>query len=341
MEANRKTIFISYSWDNTEHQEWVLQLAKDLMAKFGIIVILDQFELSAGKDLTYFMESAIEKADKVLVILTPNYKTKAENRKSGVGYETSMITQELFESPISKVKFMPILRIGKQAESAPKFLKSKVYHSMTDDKNYLKSIFELSRLIYDKPLIEKPELGAIPDLKTEKFDPILDIAKSVIDEEKLNYELNTILHSHEGVSLFNKETQEMSTKVVAKAEYYKTNSAIPFNSETNNRDTCIVRSSGFSVVYNWGTVYNNTTKEAQLSVRFIKGNVQINGGFLFSSREKPRTLKETVYNFDLDYYKNIIWKSKSQKDTTDEIIQNSFLFLIEKIKEEKSKNFRQ
>ena len=116
MEQNRKTVFISYSWDNTEHQEWVLQLAKDLMTKFGIDVILDQFELSAGKDLTYFMESAIEKADKVLVILTPKYKVKAENRESGVGYETSMITQELFESPISKVKFIPVLRVGKQAE---------------------------------------------------------------------------------------------------------------------------------------------------------------------------------------------------------------------------------
>ncbi|MDP1069474.1 toll/interleukin-1 receptor domain-containing protein, partial [Klebsiella pneumoniae] len=78
----------------------------------GIDVILDQFELSAGKDLTHFMESSLEKADKVLVILNPNYKQKAENRKSGVGYETSMISQEIFESPISKVKFIPILRIG-------------------------------------------------------------------------------------------------------------------------------------------------------------------------------------------------------------------------------------
>ena len=133
----------------------------------------------------------------------------------------------------------------------------------------------------------------------------------------------------------------MSTKIVAKADYYKLNSAIPFNSETNNRDTCIIRASGFSVVFNWGTVYNNTTKDAQLCVRYIKGNVQINGGFLFPSREKPITLKENFYNFDLNYDKNIIWKSKNEKDTTEEIIQSSFLFIIEKIKEEKSKTFRQ
>ncbi|WP_051929381.1 toll/interleukin-1 receptor domain-containing protein [Flavobacterium sp. 83] len=125
MTENRRKVFISYSWDNSEHQEWVLSLAKDLMNKFGIQVILDQFELSAGKDLTYFMESSIENADKVLIILTPNYKIKAEDRKSGVGYETSMITQEIFESSITKIKFIPILRVGDSKSSSPKFLKSK------------------------------------------------------------------------------------------------------------------------------------------------------------------------------------------------------------------------
>ena len=73
---------------------------------------------------------------------------------------------------------------------------------MVNDEKYLKSIFELSRFIYEKSLIEKPELGSIPNLNTEKFDPIIDIAKSVIDEEKLNRELNTILQSREGVSLW-------------------------------------------------------------------------------------------------------------------------------------------
>ena len=198
MIEKRITVFISYSWDGLEHQQWVLELAKDLMERFGIDVILDQFELSAGGDLNYFMESSIEKADKVLVILTPNYKTKAEKRSSGVGYESSMISQEIFESPITKVKFIPVLRQGTMNTSSPKFLKSKLYSSFVDDSSYLKELYKLAMIIYGKPTIEKPELGDVPDFKSGNLDPIIDMAKSLTDEESLNNEINSILESSEG-----------------------------------------------------------------------------------------------------------------------------------------------
>ena len=129
-EVKRQKVFISYSWDSENHQKWTLELAKNLISVYGIDVILDQFELSAGKDLTFFMENSIEVADKVLLILTPNYKTKAENRSKGVGYETSMITAELLSSDILNVKFIPILRESTPDQSTPKFLKSKLFHDL-------------------------------------------------------------------------------------------------------------------------------------------------------------------------------------------------------------------
>ena len=108
--ANRITVFISYSWDSPEHQEWVLKLATDLIKIYGINVLLDQFELSAGRELTMFMESSVEKADKVLVIMTPKYQQKADKREGGVGYEYSMISQGLFATQTDNNKFIPILR---------------------------------------------------------------------------------------------------------------------------------------------------------------------------------------------------------------------------------------
>ena len=83
------TVFISYSHDNAEHTEWILSLSKDLLEN-GVDVILDQYELSAGKEMTFFMERAVL-ADKILIILTPEYNSKATNRKGGVGFELSLI----------------------------------------------------------------------------------------------------------------------------------------------------------------------------------------------------------------------------------------------------------
>ncbi len=87
-----KTVFISYSWDSPEHSEWVLNFANDLV-KGGVDVMLDQYDLSAGKELTHFMEKSVG-ADKIIMIMTPNYKLKADKREGGVGFEYSLITQE-------------------------------------------------------------------------------------------------------------------------------------------------------------------------------------------------------------------------------------------------------
>ncbi|WP_055437686.1 toll/interleukin-1 receptor domain-containing protein [Lacinutrix algicola] len=341
MSNKRKIVFISYSWDSQEHQEWVLNFAKNLMEKFGIEVILDQFELSAGKDLTHFMESSIIKADKVLIILTPNYKIKAEERKSGVGYETSMITQEIFESPISKVKFIPVLREGNSNTSSPKFLKSKLYHEMSDDSLYLNKVYELSKIIYDKPIIEKPELGEIPDFSKKEYDPIIDIANSITSEEKLNNEINFILESTEGVELFRKETQRLNQLLKEKTELYKNNTQIQFTYESNNRDSTIIHANGYSVSFYWRNAYSNSTRDSVFTIRNWKGYIRIDNSGVFYPGQEPKTVRETKYNFDLEYNKSIVWKQNNKNIlTTEEIVQTAFVYLIEEIKKEKEKQFR-
>lgn len=341
MSYKRKNVFISYSWDSPKHQEWILRLAKDLMSKYGLNVILDQFELSAGNDLTYFMESSMEKADKVLVILTPSYKIKAEERKSGVGYETSMITQEIFESPISKVKFIPVLRNGTLSTSTPKFLKSKLYHSMIDDDLYLNKLFELSRIIYEKPLIEKPELGEIPDFTKRELDPIVEIANSVLSEEKINKEIDSILDSTDGVQMYREETYELNTRIKEKSNLYKEHTKIPFTYESDNRESAIIHALGYSVSFYWRVAYSNSARDFTLIVRYWKGFLRLNSydAFYFPG-EEPKRIKELKYSFDLSYDKEIQWKLNSGSFFTDEIIQSAFLFIINEIKKEKSKKFR-
>lgn len=117
--------FISYSWDSTEHREWVRAFASDLR-KNGVDVILDQWHLHHGDDKTLFMETSVTESEFVLVVCTPQYAEKANKRVGGAGYEAMIITGQLADRTDLK-KFIPVLRSGEWGSSAvPAWLKTKV-----------------------------------------------------------------------------------------------------------------------------------------------------------------------------------------------------------------------
>ena len=153
-------VFISYSWDDKEHEEWVLKLAKELRSNNGIDVILDKWDMKLGKPLTHFMAHAVTDSDRVICVMTPNYKKKTENLDGGVGVEYSIITAEI-QKDIQTEKFIPLFRSG---EDVPTFLAGRDYIDMRDDSKYDEAIEELVRDIFNKPKYKKPELGAIPKL---------------------------------------------------------------------------------------------------------------------------------------------------------------------------------
>ena len=155
------SVFISYSWDSEEHKKWVLDLTKRLFDK-RVHVILDQFELRAGTNMIHFMETAIKQADKVLIVFTPNYKSKADKRQGGVGYEYSILNAELYHQITTNEKFIPILKSGEITDSIPSFMQQFIAVNMTDQGMYEEKVKELVYAIYEKPLIEKPQLGENP-----------------------------------------------------------------------------------------------------------------------------------------------------------------------------------
>lgn len=156
----RPLVFISYSWDDKEHEDWVLKLAKDLRCNNGIDIILDKWDMKLGKPLTHFMSHAVTDSDRVICVMTPNYKKKTENLVGGVGVEYSIITAEI-QKDIKTEKFIPLFRKG---EEIPTFLAGRDYIDMRDDNKYGEAIEDLVRDIFNKPKYKKPELGAIPKL---------------------------------------------------------------------------------------------------------------------------------------------------------------------------------
>ena len=128
------TAFISYSWDSEEHQSWVKDLATRLR-KDGIEVVLDRWDNVPGNQLTVFMERAISDNDFVLVICTPGYKQRSDERRGGVGYEGDIITSEMLYQG-NHGKFIPILRSGiwgdgDPADAAPTSLRAKLYINLS------------------------------------------------------------------------------------------------------------------------------------------------------------------------------------------------------------------
>lgn len=138
-------VFISYSWDDEEHKKWVLNLANRLYYD-NVDVLLDRYDLLAGKDFIHYMEKSVKVANKVLLILTPNYKVKAEKRIGGVGYEVSIVTANIFKEQDTD-KFIPIIR-GNNEECVPSFLASRLYIDMNDDKVFEEKYTELKDAIF-------------------------------------------------------------------------------------------------------------------------------------------------------------------------------------------------
>jgi len=158
-------VFISYSWDSEKHKEWVKNLV-DALFKDGIDVILDQYELKAGREMNHFMEKSIKDSHFILLILTENYKLKSDNLQGGVGYEYSIIRKELYRSLKENNKFIPILR-GKKAElSIPFFMDSLKYIDFRANKEYKNKYLELIKQIYS--ISDKPEIGMKPNFSKKK-----------------------------------------------------------------------------------------------------------------------------------------------------------------------------
>lgn len=171
---NAPKAFISYSWTSHEHETWVMDLAKEL-EESGVHVVIDKWELREGADKYAFMEKMVTDKDirKVIIISDKTYSEKADGRKGGVGTETQIISQEVYDQvdpTDQEQKFVAI--IAEKEENGkpyiPTFLKSRIYIDMSDSESKVKNFEQLVRWIFDKPLYQRPERGATPRYVTEE-----------------------------------------------------------------------------------------------------------------------------------------------------------------------------
>ncbi|EKO3438034.1 TIR domain-containing protein [Vibrio fluvialis] len=157
-------LFISYSWSNPTHEQWVIDLANEL-TESGVHVILDKWDLKEGHDSVAFMEKMVTdpKITKVAMICDEIYTSKADGRSGGVGTETQIISREVYENQ-EQGKFVAIIpeRDSQGKAYLPTYYKSRIYIDLSEPDNYSDNFEKLLRWIYDKPLYTRPEIGKRP-----------------------------------------------------------------------------------------------------------------------------------------------------------------------------------
>lgn len=153
-------VFISYSHDSDAHKDWVRSLATSLMDN-GVEVTLDQWDLDLGEDLSLFMQNGISSSDRVLMICSDTYVTKAEAGQGGVGFERLIVTQEVIAS-IETKKFIPVARGNVASPRTPNFLGPRLYADFNSDGDYDLRLNEVLREIHGVPRSPKPVLGPNP-----------------------------------------------------------------------------------------------------------------------------------------------------------------------------------
>jgi hypothetical protein len=151
------TAFISYSWDS--EALWVCELSSRLRAS-GVDITLDQWHLVPGDQLPQFMESAVRDSDFVLIVCTPRYKTRSDNRAGGVGYEGDIMTAEVMTTRNQR-KFIPILRTGTWTEAAASWLAGKYYVDLSANPYSMSQFNDLLTTLHGtRP--KAPPLGTPP-----------------------------------------------------------------------------------------------------------------------------------------------------------------------------------
>lgn len=139
-------IFISYTWEDEIHNNWVRFIFAEALVKyFGKEnIIIDKDNIFSHSDAFQFMEQSIVNSDIYISICSQSYKEKADNRLPSIGEEARLISHEL---SLNKKSAIPLIRKGDKSVSIPNFLSGRIFIDFTDDVKFEQSILDLLRAI--------------------------------------------------------------------------------------------------------------------------------------------------------------------------------------------------
>jgi hypothetical protein len=167
----KKEVFVTYSWDSEEHNEKVLAFTNHLRDQ-GFDAEMDKHysQNETASDFYKMMHQAMTDYEKVIVVLSKGYKTKAEAFKGGVGNEYNLILKDI---ETQKNKYILVSFETISDEITPLNFKGRHILDLSDKKNlnelYAKlqnvKTIEFADVGPKKPAIEKT---VIPKFEVEE-----------------------------------------------------------------------------------------------------------------------------------------------------------------------------
>lgn len=158
----------------------VLELANRLSSD-GVHVVLDVWDLKDGQDKNKYMEQMVNDptVSKVLLICNSDYVAKANERKGGVGIESTIVSEEIY-SHADQTKFIPIVFERQEGKDCvPTFAKSRIFIDLSVEENFETNYDQLLRDIYDKPRFQRPPIGKMPSYLQQDEPVYLPTANKV------------------------------------------------------------------------------------------------------------------------------------------------------------------
>lgn len=155
-------IFVSYSWVNNEPNMDVLNFVAYLREK-GFHATCDVMFMQEETAISFpkMMAQKLKEADKVIIILSKEYKEKADSFKGGVGIEYNYIISDIEKN----VKKYILVTFDSDIQNVtPDFIKEREVISLIKDEEqtYEKLFYKL----YDKPEYIFPEVSkSAPELE--------------------------------------------------------------------------------------------------------------------------------------------------------------------------------
>lgn len=144
-------VFISYSWENEEHNNWVVKLAAILIHN-GIKTLIDRFEIFPGSNLEKFMKNGITKSRYVIAVISNGYIDKINKIGSGVSKEIQLMNDYL-----DKEMIIPILKSNTDGRLPDLF--DGLYYMNFDKERFEPAIIELLGQISGQVSKLKPIMG--------------------------------------------------------------------------------------------------------------------------------------------------------------------------------------
>lgn len=272
-----KKVFISYSWDSEEHQDWVANLVVTLR-KYGIQADFDASEVQ--HNLYQMMVEKIRTYDKILVVATKRYTEKANNFSGGVGTETKLLL-DYFVNNESK-----IIVAKRDKCDVPFYLRGYEYIDLSVETKA--AIESLARKINDMPKYKLPSVA--PNAMSVESKQV-----NGFDFDNLIPDLRVA--TPQGKNEYMKEEFEAANKTILDLlrQTKQKNPGLVFNVEKREVNepsgTGILEGNSFKQLINHYSVYtysvNYQGKESYYRIWLSMNDTMTDGKGIFGTSERP------------------------------------------------------